>query len=184
MEGASISASCAVANVRASVRERSAYRSRTFGQGSVCLVNDLIGRHLQALGEGFLDIFPAVVIQGARQVGKSTFAQMLTAERPHTRLSLDDDDVREAALADPRAFAAQAGAGTLVIDEIQRAPSLLLAIKSAIGWSLRTRAANSSRRAWQTSCPSPSRPSRAIWLRWPRLSDERSPALAGKPDPA
>ena len=72
-------------------------------------MNDLIGRHLQELGEGFLDIFPAVVIQGARQVGKNTFAQMLTAERPHTRLSLDDDDVREAALADPRAFAAQAG---------------------------------------------------------------------------
>lgn len=98
----------------------------------VAVVNGLVARHLQPLGEEFLGAFPAVVIQGARQVGKSTFAQMLVETRPHTRLSLDDDDVRDAALADPRAFAAQAGAGTLVVDEIQRAPSLLLAIKSSI----------------------------------------------------
>ncbi len=77
-------------------------------------------------------MFPALVIQGARQVGKSTFAQMLIAGRPHVRVSLDDVDVAEAARLDPRAFVTQAGSGTLVIDEVQRDSALLLAIKSAI----------------------------------------------------
>ncbi len=95
-------------------------------------MDELIRRHLLPRGQELIDAFPAVVIQGARQVGKSTFAQMLVRSRPHVRLSLDDDDVRGAALDDPRAFVAQAGDGVLVVDEIQRAPSLLLAIKSSI----------------------------------------------------
>lgn len=93
---------------------------------------ELIERHLSPRGHELLDVFPALVVQGARQVGKSTFAQMLARSRPHVRLTLDDDDVREAALEDPRAFVTQAGDGLLVVDEIQRAPSLLLAIKSSI----------------------------------------------------
>ena len=92
----------------------------------------LINRNVLPRGHELLDAFPAVVIQGARQVGKTTLAQMLVASRPHARLNLDDEDVRDAALADPRTFAAQAPEGTLVVDEIQRAPSLLLAVKSAI----------------------------------------------------
>ena len=95
-------------------------------------MDQLIRRHLLARGRELLDAFPAVVIQGARQVGKSTLARMLVESRAHVALSLDDDDVRGAAIADPRAFVAQAGEGTLVIDEIQRSPSLLLAIKSSI----------------------------------------------------
>lgn len=76
--------------------------------------------------------FPAVVIQGARQVGKSTFAGMLTADRPHISVTLDDQTTRTAAREDPTAFVTQAGEGTLVIDEIQRDPALILAIKAQI----------------------------------------------------
>lgn len=95
-------------------------------------VDTLLDRHLLPRGREYLDAFPAVVIQGARQVGKSTFAQLLIGSRPHVSVTLDDDNVRGAALADPRAFVAQGGDGTLIIDEIQRAPELLLALKAAI----------------------------------------------------
>lgn len=77
-------------------------------------------------------MFPAVVVQGARQVGKSTFAQMVVEGAPQVTVTLDDIDVAEAARSDPRAFVGQAGEGTLVVDEVQREPSLLLAIKASV----------------------------------------------------
>lgn len=105
---------------------------RTFGRVYLDQMNSLINRHLLDTGQDLMDVFPAVVIQGARQVGKSTFAQMLTAERDHTTLSLDDVDVLGAARLDPLAFVGQAADRTLVIDEVQREPSLLLAVKASI----------------------------------------------------
>lgn len=95
-------------------------------------MNKLIPRHLSTWAEELLENFPTVVVQGARQVGKSTFANVLADQRPHVTVTLDDADTREAARRDPRGFVGQAGDGLLVIDEIQRDPSLLLAVKSAI----------------------------------------------------
>ncbi|MDO5661062.1 MAG: ATP-binding protein [Brachybacterium sp.] len=92
----------------------------------------LIRRHLLRQAQDLMDHFPAVVIQGARQVGKSTLASMLAVGTDHVSVTFDDDDVRESALLDPRAFVRQAGDGLLVIDEVQREPSVLLAIKSLI----------------------------------------------------
>lgn len=92
----------------------------------------LVPRHLLPLGRELLETFPAVVIQGARQVGKSTFAEQLVRDLPHHQVTLDDDEVRAAASSDPRAFVTQYPDRALVIDEIQRAPELLLAIKAAI----------------------------------------------------
>lgn len=95
-------------------------------------MTSLITRHLLPTAEDLLDSFPAVVVQGARQVGKSTLASMITRSRPHVFVSFDDVDVRESAQLDPRAFVRQAGDGLLIIDEVQRDPSVLLAVKSAI----------------------------------------------------
>ena len=95
-------------------------------------MTSLITRNLLPQAEDLLAHFPAVVIQGARQVGKSTLASMVAGSLPHVAVSFDDDDVRESARLDPRAFVRQAGEGPLVIDEVQREPSVLLAIKSAI----------------------------------------------------
>jgi uncharacterized protein len=73
-----------------------------------------------------------VLIAGARQVGKSTLAQEIAqAGRPAEELSLDDRATRETALADPEGFIAGLS-GPVFIDEIQRAPDLLLAIKGAV----------------------------------------------------
>ena len=95
-------------------------------------MTDLIPRGLLPRGREFLNYFPAVVIQGARQVGKSTLAGMLVADRPHAVVSLDDPRERDAVAADPWAFVNQVKDGVLVIDEVQRQPDLLLTVKASI----------------------------------------------------
>lgn len=71
----------------------------------------------------------AVAILGARQVGKSTLvAQIAADEHPARLISLDDEATAEAARSDPAGFIADID-GPVAIDEIQRAPGLLLAIK-------------------------------------------------------
>lgn len=73
-----------------------------------------------------------VALLGARQAGKSTLARMLTATRlPADYLTLDDEPVRSLAAGDPQGFVTGLGRRT-VIDEIQRVPSLLLAIKARV----------------------------------------------------
>lgn len=95
-------------------------------------MDQLLTRHSSQLAHELLATFPAVIIEGARQAGKSTFAQQLVDGRAARVLTLDDDDVRAAALEDPRSFVEQLPTGTLVIDELQRAPGLTLAIKASI----------------------------------------------------
>ena len=72
---------------------------------------------------------PAVVVTGARQTGKSTLAQELM---PGGRrfLSLDDLDVVDAARRDPEALLG--GSQQVTLDEVQREPDLLHAVKRAI----------------------------------------------------
>jgi predicted AAA+ superfamily ATPase len=71
----------------------------------------------------------AVAVLGARQVGKSTLvAQIASDEHPARLISLDDDATADAARTDPTGFIADID-GPVAIDEIQRAPELLLAIK-------------------------------------------------------
>jgi predicted AAA+ superfamily ATPase len=73
-----------------------------------------------------------VALLGPRQAGKSTLARTLAAERiPAEYLTLDDEPVRSLATGDPAGFVAGLG-GRTVIDEVQRAPELLLAIKSRV----------------------------------------------------
>jgi predicted AAA+ superfamily ATPase len=72
---------------------------------------------------------PAVVLTGARQTGKSTLVEQLVPGERRYR-TLDDFDVRDAARRDPEALLA--GEAPLTLDEIQREPGLLSAIKRAI----------------------------------------------------
>jgi uncharacterized protein len=89
----------------------------------------LLARHvrpqvLEALAES-----RAVALLGARQVGKSTLVADIAAnEHPARLVSLDDEPTANAAREDPVGFVA-AITGPAVIDEVQRVPSLLLAIK-------------------------------------------------------
>lgn len=92
----------------------------------------MIERRLRPRVIEALDDTRVVVILGARQVGKSTLVQAVaTSDRPATVLTLDDLATRDAAAADPTGFVA--GLATpVVIDEVQRVPDLLLAIKSRV----------------------------------------------------
>ncbi len=57
--------------------------------------------------------------------------EIATSEHPMRALTLDDGPTREAALGDPAGFLAGVD-GPVLIDEIQRAPELLLEIKKAV----------------------------------------------------
>jgi uncharacterized protein len=65
--------------------------------------------------------FPAIVLTGPRQSGKSTLCQKVFAARPYA--TLESPDVRAFALEDPRGFLKQFPKGA-VLDEIQNAPQL------------------------------------------------------------
>ena len=82
----------------------------------------------KSLGEQ-LGIMPAVVVTGARQSGKSTLAQELAPGR-RRYLSLDDLDVLDAARRDPESLLE--GGAPVTLDEVQREPDLLHAVKRAV----------------------------------------------------
>ena len=73
-----------------------------------------------------LEDSPVVLIQGPRQCGKTTLAR--TACPSHSYISFDDDVVRGGAAADPMGFIADLPE-RVVLDEVQRAPSLFTALK-------------------------------------------------------
>jgi uncharacterized protein len=74
----------------------------------------------------------AVGLIGSRQVGKTTLARRLLRERyPAEYVSMDDDVSRSAATTDPVGFVAGLS-GPTIIDEIQRVPALMLALKQRL----------------------------------------------------
>jgi predicted AAA+ superfamily ATPase len=87
-------------------------------------VRDLV---VEALGDTRI-----VLLAGARQVGKTTLAREISSgPHPMQALTLDDQATRDAANSDPTGFVS--GLATpVLIDEIQRAPDLLLAIKDDV----------------------------------------------------
>jgi uncharacterized protein len=82
------------------------------------------------LGDALADT-PVVVVAGARQAGKSTLAARVVAEAGGTWLTLDDAAVLDAARTDPVGFIS-GRRGMVGIDEAQRVPELLLAIKAEV----------------------------------------------------
>jgi hypothetical protein len=75
---------------------------------------------------------PAVLVNGARQTGKTTLVREIARGRPGTRyVTLDDAATLAAAVNDPAALLAGSG-DLLVIDEVQKAPGLFPAMKIQI----------------------------------------------------
>lgn len=79
-------------------------------------------RGIEAHFKKIVRSFPAVVLTGARQTGKSTLCKALFG-KTHAYVSLEDPDVRRLALEDPRTFL-KIHAPPVIIDEIQYAPDL------------------------------------------------------------
>ena len=72
---------------------------------------------------------PAVVVTGARQTGKSTLVEQLVPGK-RRYATLDDLDALDAARRDPEVLVG--GPGPVTLDEVQREPELLRAVKRAI----------------------------------------------------
>lgn len=72
---------------------------------------------------------PAITLTGPRQSGKTTLCQAVFPRHPH--VSLEDLDLRDFAIRDPRGFLGKYPKGA-VLDEIQRAPDLLSYLQGMI----------------------------------------------------
>lgn len=88
-----------------------------------------IGRLLQPSLEEALGDTPVVCLIGARQCGKSTLAGHLALGRSY--ISLDNQNVLQAAKSDPVGFVGQLP-DPVTLDEVQRVPEVLLAIKHTV----------------------------------------------------
>jgi predicted AAA+ superfamily ATPase len=75
---------------------------------------------------------PVVLVQGARQTGKTTLAKTLASQKsPRRYLTLDDPTILAAAVSDPVGFI-KGFDQPVIIDEVQRAPDLFVAIKADV----------------------------------------------------
>ena len=89
---------------------------------------EYISRELERKFQEANRFFKAILVIGARQVGKSTMLKHLAQEEHRTIVTMDNDQARELALSDPRLFF-QTYRPPILIDEIQKAPNLLEHIK-------------------------------------------------------
>jgi predicted AAA+ superfamily ATPase len=72
---------------------------------------------------------PVVMVNGPRQCGKTTLVREFTSKN-RTYITLDDDTVLASVRNDPSGF--MRGLDMAIIDEVQRAPELLRAIKKSV----------------------------------------------------
>ena len=91
----------------------------------------LYARHATDQVETALTDTPVVAIVGPRQSGKSTLAEQIALDRGASMVSLDKAASRAAANGDPTRFIEESDL-PLFIDEFQKAPALLDAIKSRV----------------------------------------------------
>jgi uncharacterized protein len=89
----------------------------------------MIRRTLEATLKKVARQYPVVTLTGPRQSGKTTLVQ--AAFPRHEYASLEEPDVREYALADPRGFLGQF-AGPVILDEVQKAPDLFSYIQTLV----------------------------------------------------
>lgn len=89
---------------------------------------EYISRNLEAVVMQVTREFPAVLVTGPRQVGKTTMLQKLMEGTDRKYVSLDDLNERSLAKNDPELFL-QAHKPPVLIDEVQYAPELFPYIK-------------------------------------------------------
>jgi hypothetical protein len=91
----------------------------------------MITRRIAGRLAELLDTYPAVVLLGPRQVGKTTLAREIADRRPSIYLDLESPADR-ARLQDAEAFFADHEDELIVLDEVHRAPEIFRTLRGAI----------------------------------------------------
>jgi uncharacterized protein len=91
----------------------------------------MIRRHIEDPVRRALTDTPVVLLNGARQTGKTTLAQAMATGAGAQYFTLDDSATLALAAGDPSGFIRNL-TGPVVLDEIQKAPDLFPAIKLAV----------------------------------------------------
>ncbi len=89
----------------------------------------MIQRDLSSKLKELYEQYPVVTVTGPRQSGKTTLVKAVFPD--WTYVSLEEPDVREFALTDPRGFIAAYPKGA-ILDEVQRAPELFSYIQTHV----------------------------------------------------
>lgn len=92
----------------------------------------MLSRHALTTIEHRLARFPAVVLLGSRQVGKTTLARLLAARQPGTLMLDLERESDRAQLAQPELFFARHRERLVVLDEVQALPGLFAALRPEI----------------------------------------------------
>jgi len=94
----------------------------------------MIKRHLAAVVQQSLDLFPVVALVGPRQVGKTTLARDELAGhagKPAVYLDLERATDRSK-LSDPEAYLSKQAGSLVILDEIQRLPEIFPLLRSLV----------------------------------------------------
>jgi uncharacterized protein len=89
----------------------------------------MITRHAEHTVRTLLRGFPIVTVTGPRQSGKTTLTKMVFSDHPY--VSLEDPDLRRAAMDDPRSFLERYPDGA-ALDEVQRCPDLISYLQTIV----------------------------------------------------
>ena len=92
----------------------------------------MISRRAEKQVTDLLRIFPATVLLGARQVGKTTLAKTIARQRASTFYDLENPLHCQALRADPVGQLCRHDGRLVVLDEVQKMPEIFEAIRSAI----------------------------------------------------
>ena len=91
----------------------------------------MIARRLKTKLQNLLTHFPAVALLGARQVGKTTLARLIAAEKEALYLDLESTEDMDK-LSNPEVYLSSHEQHLVVIDEIQRYPNLFRSLRVLI----------------------------------------------------
>lgn len=94
------------------------------------LLPDIVSRRAYQIALARMTDDPVVLLEGPRSVGKSTLMRRIAEECGARVVDLDDPAVRDVVVSDPRTFIE--GARPVCIDEYQKGPIILDAIKSEL----------------------------------------------------